>query len=228
MEALLTSEEQYRSMTRNLPRLSREEETEIIKRATAGDLSARERLLTSCLNYIGFIANRYRQYLYHDEYLDLVGIGNLAVVEHLDQALASENPCGYLRSVAKYSMIHYCYTRAHLIVRPDHGDPVLTTSLDTPFYANTLAAKAPEEARECLDYSWLYEAVEQLPQRYQDVLIKHYGLYDRPPESLYELSRRMKANVKGSVAYLTEYRALRRLRKHLTKVGTDQHNALAR
>ncbi len=227
---ILTNEELYRSEVRSLPRLTVEEEQEIVKRAREGDEDARIALMKSCLNYVGFIAKRYKQYLYHDEYLDLVGEGNLAVVENFDKALGKDNPCGYLRGIAKFTIIHYCFTRANLIVRPDHNaEPVYTTSLDTPVFYNTLAdTKEPVVVAERPDFTYLYKAVEQLPKSYQEVLIKHYGLYDTQPESLYALSRRTKENVKGSVAYLTEYRALRRLRKHLRKGGTDHLKALAR
>ncbi len=60
-EDLFTGEEQYRSLTRNLPRFSREEEADIVQRARSGDPDAREKLITSCLNYVGFIANRYKR-----------------------------------------------------------------------------------------------------------------------------------------------------------------------
>jgi len=196
--------------------LSREEEAEIVRRAKEGDAEAREQVIINCLTYVEFIAKRYEPYLHHDDYLDLVSIGSLAVVENFSKALGKDNPSGWLRSRGKYAIIHYCFTHANLIVRPEHNsEPVYTTSLDQPYYSNTLADKAPV-VRECQDYTYLYEAVEGLPKPYQDVLIKHYGLYDTQPESLYALSRRTKENVKGSVAHLTEYRALRRLRKQLT------------
>jgi DNA-directed RNA polymerase specialized sigma24 family protein len=229
-EDFLTSEQQYRSATRQLPRLSPEEEQEIIRRAKNGDAEAREQVITSCLTYVEFIAKRYERYLHHDDYLDLVGIGSLAVVENLERALLKDNPGGWLRSRAKYAIIHYCFTRANLIVRPDHkAQPVYTTSLDQPIYSNTLSdTKAPVMVADHPDYSCLYEALEQLPRHYQAVLISHYGLFDSQPESLYALSRRMKANVKGSAAYLTEYRALRLLRKYLRKGGPNHPNASAR
>ncbi len=213
-----------------MPRLTSEEEQNIINRAREGDAQAREQVIISCLAYVGFIAKRYERYLHHDDYLDLVGIGSLAVVENVERALVKDNPGGWLRSRGKYAIIHYCFTRANLIVRPDHkAQPVYTASLDEkPVLYNTLADKAQVVLRECPDYSYLYQALEQLPRHYQVVLISHYGLFDSQPESLYALSRRMKENVKGSAAYLTEYRALRLLRKYLTKGGSGYPNALAR
>ena len=215
------SEELYRSMTRSLSPLSRDEEAEVIKRATEGDPSAREQLITSCLNYVGAIANMYKQYLLHDEYLDLVGIGNVAVVERFYEALKRENPGGYLRGCAKYAIIYYCFNRSSLIPTPWFARKRFSiTSLDNPVYSNTLK-KEPVTPLEKPDYAWLYQAVEQLPRHFQDVLIKHYGLYNRPVESLYEMSRRMSKSAKGSMAYLIEYRALKLLRKQLTEEEKD-------
>lgn len=127
---VLTSEEHYRRLTRNLPRLSREEEAEIVRRAKKGDAEAREQVITNCLTYVEFIAKRYETYLHHDDYLDLVSIGSLAVVENFSRALVKDNPSGWSRSRGKYAIIHYCFTQANLIVRPDHNSkPVYTTSL---------------------------------------------------------------------------------------------------
>jgi DNA-directed RNA polymerase sigma subunit (sigma70/sigma32) len=232
-EDILTTEELYRSEVRRLPRLSVEEEQEIVRRAREGDENARTALVKSCLNYVGFIAACYRRFVRHDEYLDLVGVGNVAVVEHLDRALLMNNPSGYLRSIVKYTVLHYCLTHASLITRPDRSAPIYTVSLDAPRddgqpLAQRLAAQEGSSEEERPDYAFLYQALEQLPKHYREVLSRHYGLYGRTPESLYELSRRMSANVKGSIAYLTKYRALRRLRTQLTKGGTDHPEALNR
>ncbi len=217
-QEVLTNEEQYRSITKRLPRLTWQQEKDLVARARTGDPAAREDLIMSCLNYVGSLANRHKQYLFHDEYLDLVGEGNLAVVAAFDTAILKENPCGYLRTVAKYTIIHYCYTRATLIVRPDHnGEAIYIRSLDEkPYTYDTLVRNPPVAVTKHPDYSFLYQALEKLPKAYRDVLKKHFGLYDSQPESLYVLSRRKKANVKGTVFYNTKDRALRRLRKLLT------------
>jgi hypothetical protein len=41
----------------------------------------KDELVQSCLRYIVLVASRYVCYVQHEEYLDLVSIGNLAVVE---------------------------------------------------------------------------------------------------------------------------------------------------
>ncbi len=208
---ILTSEELYQSEVGCLQRLTKEEEQEIVRRAREGDEEARTILMKSCLNYVGSIAAWHARYVRHDEYLDLVGIGNVAVVERFNEALKQENPGGYLRGCAKYAII---FARRRFSI----------TSLDNPVYSNTLKKESVTSEGDP-DYSWLYQALEQLPQHFQDVLIKHYGLYNRPVESLYEMSRRMSKSAKGSMAYLIEYRALKLLRKQLAKEEKDHPNA---
>ncbi len=215
MDELLTSEEQYRSITKHLPRFTREQEADLIQRARTGDSAAREELIFSCLNYVGFIANWCTRFVYHDDYLDLVGIGNLVIVENLDKALAKDNPCGYLRKIVKCTVITYCLTHASLVTRPVKSEPTYTVSFDTPVYANTLSQE-PVVVSEKADYTLLYQALERLPQAYREVLARYYGLYDKPVESLYAHSRSTNKNVKGTVAYNTKDRALRRLRILLT------------
>src|SRR5260370_24691438 len=178
-----TTKELYRREVRVLPVLTRAEEQELVRRARRGDAEARTALIQSCLNYVGFMAAWHARDVYHDEYLDLVGIGNVAVVEHVDEALTRENPCAYLRGCAKFAIIYYCFNRASLIPTPWQAkQSISVASLDTPVYANTVQLE-PVLFRESPDYAWLYEALKQLPQRYQDVLIKHYGLYNRQPET---------------------------------------------
>src|SRR5258708_8864450 len=113
-----TTKELYRREVRSLPRLTRAEEQELVRRARRGDADARTALIQSCLNYVGFMAAWHARYVFHDEYLDLVGIGNVAVVEHVDEALTRENPSAYLRGSAKFSIIYYCFNPPPLIPPP--------------------------------------------------------------------------------------------------------------
>ncbi len=224
---LLTSVQMYRNSVFSLPHLNEEQEQEIIKRARQGEQQARLELMESCLRYVMKVAATFTCYLYYDTYLDLVGVGNLAVVEHVDKALNANNPCGYLRAVAKHAIERYCFTYASLITKTNPR-VVQVERLDTPIYdesETTLADVSkgqepqPELARG--DYARLYQALDQLPETYQQVLARHYGLHDQPSESLYEISRDIskKPGPKSCAAYLREYRALRRLRKEFELVS---------
>ena len=88
----MSSVEQYRSEVLRLPRLTRSEESELVCRARNGDTQAKEALIQSCLGYVASVAYRYVCYMQHDDYLDLVSVGNLAIVECFEKALTVDNP----------------------------------------------------------------------------------------------------------------------------------------
>ena len=220
---VLTSIQQYRYELSLLPRLTQEEERALKDRASAGDEQARAGLIENCLRYVAFIAAAYKRYVHHDDYLDLVGVGNLAVTEYAEKAFSTENPCAYLFAVAKYAIVEYCMTHASLITKSRyyHASDLYVGSLDAPIYQDSDTTPldmltAPQtEPEHTEDYTQLYEALDILPEKQRHVLTRHYGLKGHPAESLYELSREMSANPgpKSSAAYLIEYRALARLRQ---------------
>ena len=83
---ILTNAQQYRYELSLLLRLTPEEERALRDQAREGDEQARDRLIENCLSYVAYIASRYKRYVHHDDYLDLVGVGNLAIVEHIEKA----------------------------------------------------------------------------------------------------------------------------------------------
>lgn len=227
---ILTTTQQYHYELSLLPRLNQEEERELRDSARAGNGQARSSLIENCLRYVTYIAARYRRYVHHDDYLDLVGMGNLAIVEHAEKALTMNNPYAYLFIVAKYTIIEYCMTHASLVTKSrDYDAPnPYTGSLDAPIDQNCditlldlLAAPEAEPAPADQDYTRLYEALDTLPEKYRQVLIRHYGLHGCQAESLYKMSQEMSANPgpKSCTAYLIEYRALARLRQHLETIA---------
>lgn len=227
---ILTNVQQYRYELSLLPRLTQEEERVLTDQAREGDKQARDRLIEGCLRYITFIAARYKRYVHHDDYLDLVSVGNLAVVENVEKALTMDNPQAYLCVTAKLAIIEYCMTRASLITKSRYSnasDPSVS-SLDAPVYQDSdismldlIAAPEAEPERKERDYTQLHKAISTLPEKYREVLTRHYGLYGRPAESLYGMSREMSAcpGPKSSAAYLIEYRALARLRSRLESIA---------
>ncbi len=116
----------YKQETRSIPWLSDEDEIVYQERARSGDEVSREALIVDCLNYVTSVATHYARYAKHDDILDLIGIGNLALVENLDHALTRPSPAGYLRMRAKYAIIGYISTQAHLIACPSRGIPPCT------------------------------------------------------------------------------------------------------
>src|SRR5215471_6452334 len=116
-ENVLTSLEQYRSEVLRLPHLTDSEERDLEQRARLGDEQARKLLIESSLQYVARIAWRYLCYVRQDDYLDLVSVGNLAVVEGIAKALTAVRPCAYLRAVAWHAIKRYSLAHSNLTNR---------------------------------------------------------------------------------------------------------------
>ncbi len=114
-ENILTSLEQYRSEVLRLPRLTASEERDLEQRVRLGDEQARQQLIESSLQYVASVAWRYVCYVRQDDYLDLVSVGNMAVVEGIAKALMATRPGAYLRGMARHAIRRYCLARSSLI-----------------------------------------------------------------------------------------------------------------
>ncbi len=114
-ENVLTSLEQYRSEVLRLLRLTASEERDLEQRARLGDEQARQQLIESSLQYVASFAWRYVCYVRQDDYLDLVSVGNMAVVEGIVKALTATRPGAYLRGMARYAIRRYCLARSRLV-----------------------------------------------------------------------------------------------------------------
>ena len=221
-EVMLTSVEQYRSEVLRLPRLTQSQERDLVSRARAGDEQAKGALIESCLRYVASVAWRYARYLRHDDYLDLVGVGNVAIVECVGKALAVDNPVAYLRGVAKMAMKHYCFKHAGMITRGPYQDAVQVGSLDAPYgdsdvcYADVLPAPTPEPAKEQKqeqpNYDALYQAINVLTEKQRHVIMRHFGLDGEAPQSLGTISQQLSANPKMTIARNRFNLAIRHLR----------------
>ncbi len=116
-ENILTSLEQYRSEVLRLPRLTASEERDLEQRVRHGDEQARQQLIESSLQYVASVAWRYVCYVRQDDYLDLVSVGNMAVVEGIAKALTATRPGAYLRGIARHAIRRYCLARSSLIAK---------------------------------------------------------------------------------------------------------------
>jgi DNA-directed RNA polymerase sigma subunit (sigma70/sigma32) len=117
-EIVLTSLQQYRSEVLSLPRLSASEERDLEQRVRQGDREARKQLVEVGLRYVAGIAWRYLCYVPQDDYLELVSVGNTAVVEGMEKALSARQPSAYLRGLARGAIRRYCLSRSRLVDRP--------------------------------------------------------------------------------------------------------------
>ncbi len=221
-ELTLTSVEQYLSEIASLPVLSRGEEAELVRRARLGERQAKEELLQGCLRYVAAVTSRYSCYLQHEEYLDLVSVGNLAIVECLEKALTVDNPVAYLYGVAKLAIRSYCYTHSQLMTQARGKPFVWVDSLDAPFcdhqgcLADCLVAPEPVPMKEPSDFARLYAAINALTPKQQYVILRVFGLDGDAPESIASISRRLSpTNPKVTIARNRYNIAIRSLRRKL-------------
>jgi DNA-directed RNA polymerase specialized sigma24 family protein len=165
------------------------------------------------------------------EYDDLVQEGHLAALIHVEQALAHETPYPYLRKIIVKAIAQYCYDYITPIRKPRQRkgefSSIPVVSLDTLLTQEShttyldllpLSAMSARPARKW-DYSRLYGAIEQLPWRQRDVIMRHFG-FEGPSETLYMISRSLQspsARRRATKAYIYKKKALARLRKHLTQ-----------
>jgi RNA polymerase sporulation-specific sigma factor len=187
---LLSSTDRYLSEVRQIVRLSPEEQDVLEAEARNGSQEAKHRLLTDCLWYVAYIARRYQVYAEHDELLDLINVGNLAMIEKIDNALArARGPVtAYLCGVARRSISNYCLSRSRLIPVPRSiSDAPQTESLDVlrsydddntdlPLQITTPAQTNQEEPYR--DKEAVAQALSKLTREQQEIVALRHGLHD--------------------------------------------------
>jgi RNA polymerase sporulation-specific sigma factor len=222
---ILTNWQQYRQEMIAHPRLTHAEEQVLVDRALQGDEQAKHEIVQACLGYVTRVAQKYGE-LPHDDLLDLVAEGNLALVEYVDRALTKEKPFPYLMKVAASEIKHYVWYRSSLISRNNDKYPMIyTESLDAPINDNGttltdllalleevgLMEPEPKKAQ----HDGLYQAVEQLTERQKYIVKRHFGMDGLGPETLGDISRRLSSNPAATLASVTLQEALKRLRNLL-------------
>ncbi|MBV9690221.1 MAG: sigma-70 family RNA polymerase sigma factor [Ktedonobacteraceae bacterium] len=194
----LLADKQYRQALAPLSYGSQEQEQAMVVRARAGEQQAREQIVLSLLPTVRAFAYRYRSLARAAEpracqvdALDLVQVGNLIMVEKVEQALQAERPHAYLIGCAKSAIRTYCREYQSLVRRPSHAacdHMCWTESLEQPLcqdgdlsYADVLEqpTDVPEPPR---DYEALYQAVRRLPTKQQEAVIRFCGLFEQPCE----------------------------------------------
>lgn len=230
---ILTNWQQYKSELREHPRLNDAQEQELVNRARQGDEHAKQEMIQACLWYVTRTAQKYIDALQHDDLLDLVQVGNTALVEKIENALTKPKPFAYLMATAQLEIKHYVSYRTSLISRWHlNHEMIWTESLDAPLSSNSHlslqdvlsetevpAAPAPaakEPEGKSGEYGYLFNAIEKLPPRQKYIVQRHYGLDGEAPETLGDLSRRLSSNPAASLAAVTLRDAMKNLRKLLS------------
>jgi RNA polymerase sigma factor (sigma-70 family) len=183
----------------------------LIEQARAGDQEARELLICSCLWFVFHRAWRYKDIVRHDDPMDLVSVGNVAMVEALEKALWANDPFRYLMSQGAYAIAHYVYHENYMIKRDKHRNLVtpdvsLDAELQNGLIYGGMVGKPSEvdisslyeedsNTQEDEKYAPLYQALDRLTEKQRFVVMKHLGLGDYgAPESLADIGRSMGVN----------------------------------
>ncbi len=200
------------------------------------DLEARNDFALSFSGYVVSVARRYAlaygSFSPRIEFLDLAQMAHLAILERMDRALEHPNPIGFLHKTIAGVILDFCRTRASLITSPrDHDGPqplMQFDSLDTPGFGDDEDGYALNEVT-CTelhfpgperDYSSLYQAIDELAEDYQDIVVHLFGI-NCAPEPLADIMRRQ-CSVKGKpytkLNSSPKRRAIQRLQKILEPV----------
>ena len=208
-----TSFDLFRREVFSLDHFNWDEIDQIAERAREGDKTAREALIQRCLPFVIRLAWRYKPYLPHDDYGDIVGIGNLALVTCLDSALAAKHPVGYLMRCAFYRIVKYVARRSSLIHQPETSTAIPVLSLEEhPVLINTLSETSSQPVVPTDD--WLIRALEELTPLQKEVVLIKYGFPQRSCDSLYQLAKKQGHRGRYSSSLKV---ALRKLREHEPK-----------
>ena len=242
--SVLNSTQLYRQDVSHCPRLCDEQQEHIlVDRACRGDVAARNQLIEGCLQSVSYYAGRYAQ-LYHLDYLDLVDVGNFALVDQFEKALSKDHFCIYLMALARYEMQHYGLCGQYTVKRGKNQDgsyaPAYTMlPLDTTFAemddgtgkenSSTLVdiLPQPEPRRgEEKDYGGLHGCIpQQGSAKKWDYVIFRYGLFDQPPMTTTAIAKAYHASESNVAAHLKD--ALAMLHTRLAPLYPQYENAMS-
>jgi len=125
--------------------------------------------------------------------MDLVSVGNLALLAHFEQAMREEVPLRYLFNRARMAMFGYIRQYRHgPITFPDSGEHQAPTYsfLHIFDHLDTEDIVEPDSSPPApFDASPLYEALASLKsEEARELVARLFGLFERPMESLLEVT----------------------------------------
>jgi hypothetical protein len=193
---VLTTEQQYRKDLSMLPCLTEEEHQSLLERACKGEKGAKYPLVESLLPALSRIAQKYSAaYRWSNvriEYLDLVQAASVEMLAHVDEALVKESPLPYLVGIGRMAIRQACYNAM---------STACSKSLDVPLEDDATLLDVLEESlidQDPLfhqaevtgkDWTLLYQALEGLHEHERMLLIRLYGFYGEPVETVPEIEK---------------------------------------
>lgn len=226
----LLAANQYRLELQELEPLDILQQRTLAQMAREGNQEARTLLFEHCLKGAYYTAWQYARIPGNPEVLDICQAGSEAMLHHIDEALKSRNPCGFLLVAARWAMAKYCTLEDRLIQVPPASyyqcgkRAPLTVSLMASRYGEGERTLLEELGEEGLDeqvrdeseksYPELEEAVRQLSLSDQRLLVQLYGLGESPQLKMRDLVAEGQESEKK--LYQRRERALSRLRRLLS------------
>jgi DNA-directed RNA polymerase specialized sigma24 family protein len=213
--------------------MSTSQQQELLAHAQTGSLQARNELLVSIQPRLYSLAQRFlRQPIKWQEQfvepMDLVNTANVVLLRWFTRALAHDDPLAYLLTAARTAMLDYLSGKQGFIKTHSYQRPYNIVSLDTySDEVDLLCADYSPLEEMCWDhtasptqkYEELYQAIEQLPSKQREVILRQFGLHGHQPESVYAIGRSFSAQKTSSRPRNAGYykqRALLALRQALS------------
>lgn len=192
-------------------RLSSEQQEALIERARSGDSEAKETLIRSLLGNI-FAKALCSSACDDDLAMELTSTGNHALIDCFDRLIQRDYPLARMTAYAYGEMRHYGQHCKGLITLP-HGPNIfhfercgLQEAYDLP--ASTNSSIRNTEA--------LYQAMNTLPEKAQQLLVSLFGLYDQPQMSMSEITDGQNSTTKVyQTLKMRKLTALKQLREML-------------
>lgn len=199
--------EVYRSYLKDvsrIPLLTLQEETELIKKAKAGDKLAREKLLSANLRFVIMIAKRYTGLGL--EFCDLISEGNIGLMVALDHYEIGKSArfTTYAAYWIKQVIIRAINCKADTIRVPSRGyDRIKVLSLDDPIknddrektkvaFVSDKKNKSPEEQLVENDIKQAIDSgIDILREKEKLVIKMRYGLDGKEGMSLLEIGEKL-------------------------------------
>jgi len=185
----------YKAETKNIPPLTSKEEQALLDEARQGSVEARNRLLLNCIAFSIRIAEfkmRERR-MRHSDITDLLGEANIHMLEKFPKALEQDDPLYYLMGEVMYTMKHYMIYKDPMIqrsrqVKLDPHHPITETG-EAANYEKLLAPDLRLVAEEKAQYPELHTAIAQLIPNRRNAIVRRFGLYGHPEESVREIAK---------------------------------------
>ena len=232
---MLTSSQQYRQELDLLEGATDDEMLALIPSIKQGNQQARDRFIERGLGYVQYWARKFFILYHWDlrclEYQELIGVGNLALVEYLDQAVQVENPISYLHSKAKFAMREYCGRGGGSVIATPHNrcSPHRVESLDEPLgesdgftLADAISEPPPDVWYGSLGISdeAIYASLAYVTEKQRALLCRLYGLGGTDKARIVDLVKEGSAKKWATIAKLRD-NALQTLRPILEASSQD-------